>query len=65
MWVPIFLSVLFSVANATLVNIQDALEDPFDGDTTDDIALALFEPNWAFWAEQPLAHAKGGGARYT
>jgi len=32
-----------------LVNIQDALEDPFDGDTADDISLAIFEPSWAFW----------------
>ena len=43
------LSVFFSVSNCVLVNIQDALEDPFDGDTADDISLAIFEPSWAFW----------------
>jgi len=43
------LSVFFSVSNCVLVNIQEALEDPFDGDTADDISLALFEPSWAFW----------------
>ena len=43
------LSVFFSVSNCVLVNIQDALEDPFDGDTADDISLAIFDPSWAFW----------------
>ena len=58
---PIALSLLFAVANATLVNIQNALEDPFDGDTADDISLALFEPNWAFWTEEPTARPSPQG----
>ena len=53
-WAPLALSVLFAVANATLVNIQAVMEDPFDGDTADDISLILFEPNWAFWTDHPV-----------
>mgnify|MGYP001194172398 CR=1 FL=1 len=35
-----------------LVNMQAALEDPFDDDTHDDIPLSWFEPTWSFWAGQ-------------
>ena len=38
-WPAYVLSVGMAVANAVLVNIQKALEDPFDGDTADDIEL--------------------------
>ena len=52
----IVLSVFFSISNAVLVNIQAALEDPFDGDTADDISLALFEPSWDFWTFDRARH---------
>ena len=53
-WPAYVLSVGMAVANAVLVNIQKALEDPFDGDTADDIELTLFEPTWEYWAPTPV-----------
>lgn len=43
-WAAYLLSLLFAMTNGALVSIQEALEDPFDGDTTDDIRLSDFEP---------------------
>ena len=45
-WIDYLVSLLFSIANVSLVNIQGALECPFDGDTSDDIHMADFEPAW-------------------
>lgn len=53
------LSVFFSIANSVLVNIQEALEDPFDGDTADDISMALFEPSWSFWTSENMGQQSG------
>ena len=51
------------MTNSVLVNIQDALEDPFDGDTMDDITLTLFEPTWSFWeADTPVRSSQGRAA---
>ena len=41
-WAAYLLSLLFAVANGALVNIQEALENPFDGDTEDDIELGAY-----------------------
>jgi len=43
-WTAYLLSLLFAITNVALVNIQEALEDPFDGDTLDDIRLSDFQP---------------------
>ena len=54
-WSGYALSAFTAVTNSVLVNIQAALEDPFDGDTMDDITLTLFEPTWSFWeADTPV-----------
>ena len=45
-WAAYLISLLLSLANVSLVNIQGALECPFDGDTEDDIDLRDFEPVW-------------------
>ena len=58
-WPAYVLSVGMAVANAVLVNIQKALEDPFDGDTADDIELTLFEPTWEYWAPTPVVASPG------
>ena len=44
-WPAYLTSILFSFTISALVSIQRALEDPFDGDTVDDIELALFAPS--------------------
>ena len=44
-WAAYLTSILFSFTISALVSIQRALEDPFDGDTIDDIELALFAPS--------------------
>ena len=41
-WAAYLTSILFSFTTSALVSIQNVLEDPFDGDTTDDIELAMF-----------------------
>ena len=42
-WAVYTVSFLFAVTIAALVSIQEALEDPFNGDV-DDIDLAVFAP---------------------
>ena len=62
-WSGYALSAFTAVTNSVLVNIQDALEDPFDGDTMDDITLTLFEPTWSFWeADTPMRSSQGRAA---
>lgn len=44
-WAAYLVSFLFAVTISAIVSIQEALEDPFDGDTRlDDITLAAFAP---------------------
>ena len=50
-WAAYFVSFLFAVTIGSLVSIQEALEDPFDGDTPlDDISLSPFSPpGFSLW----------------
>ena len=44
-------SLLLASSNGALVSIQEALEDPFDGDTVDDVQLWMFELD-GMWAKE-------------
>ena len=43
-WAAYLVSFLFATTISSLVRIQEALEDPFDGDAVDDIDLTRFAP---------------------
>jgi hypothetical protein len=50
-WAPYLLSFLLATTIGSFVSIQEALEDPFDGDTPlDDISFAIFAPpGFSLW----------------
>jgi len=50
-WIPYVQSLLLASSNGALVSIQEALEDPFDGDTVDDVQLWMFELD-GMWAKE-------------